>query len=124
MKTKFEIFCDRGDGRLANDGCWGGDNNIFGTLEEAKDAAEFLAKNYPDCDWVVVEVKEVFRIERKEVALSATWDDDLQSYVCGEWISVDGDYWIDKNGESVVCDSFREASIELFGGPRNGFIVG
>lgn len=122
---KFEIYCDRGDGKLANDGCWGGENNVCDTIESAMDAAEHLAQNYRECDWVVVaDGSEVLRIERTSSKLAATWDEDLKSYVCGEWTSVDGDNWVNEDGRPAVCDLFRYSSIELFGGPRNGMIVG
>lgn len=49
----FYIFVDRGDGKLSNDGCWGGEHNHFESREAAREAITKLAEAYDDCDWVI-----------------------------------------------------------------------
>jgi len=66
-RPRYRIFCDRGDGKLSDDGCWGGENNGIARKAEAIDNAKFLAEQYPDCEWVVMDEilnKEIYRTEK------------------------------------------------------------
>ena len=53
--NKYQIYCDRGNG-LELDGCWGSEHAKFENLDDAIEGAKHLAKNYPDCDWVVADL--------------------------------------------------------------------
>jgi len=66
-RPRYRIFCDRGDGKLSDNGCWGGENNGIARKAEAIDNAKFLAGQYPDCEWVVMDEilnKEIYRTEK------------------------------------------------------------
>lgn len=62
----YQIYVDRNDGRgPVLDGCWGSENARFTREEDGVEALGFLAKQYPDCDWVLMDRDdtEVARIE-------------------------------------------------------------
>ena len=57
-KPKYQIYVDRHDGMgLCLDGCWGSEHARFDDLKAAEEAAEQLETVYPDCEFVVEEVK-------------------------------------------------------------------
>jgi len=63
----LQIFCDRGNG-LELDGCWGSEYAQYTDLDAAIDGAKHLAKEYPDCAWVVCDANKskLHRIEATE----------------------------------------------------------
>lgn len=66
---RFQIYLDSGNG-LVLDGCWGSEYARFYFLDEAKQAAEGLARNYPAVDWVICDPDkhEVHRIAATQSA--------------------------------------------------------
>lgn len=67
----YQIYVDRKDGQgLSLDGCWGSEHAKFDNEAEGLDALKFLAKEYPDCDWVLTDSDdyEVERIVATELA--------------------------------------------------------
>ena len=61
----YQIYCDRGDGKLDR---WGSENASFTTLRAATKAARELGAIYTDVDWVVCLVSdevEGMRVKRE-----------------------------------------------------------
>jgi hypothetical protein len=56
--------------------------------------------------------------------IDAAWNAQQDAYVAGDWVSTDGDEWLDQTGQPVDSPEFHAASIHLVGGPRDGETVG
>lgn len=52
----YQIFADQPDIGWSLDGCWGSENAVFSSLEDAKESADFLAQLYPGVNFGVFEV--------------------------------------------------------------------
>ncbi len=66
--------------------------------------------------------------QRPKRLIDAEWNDlgwyeSLFGGKRGEWISRDGDTWVDKQGNPITTKEFACTRILFFGGPRNGEVV-
>jgi hypothetical protein len=71
IPLKYQIFVDRGNGRLELEGCWGSEHAQFRDRAEAESAADRLADLWPACTWVVCNLNgtvEVYRTKREAIA--------------------------------------------------------
>ncbi len=57
------------------------------------------------------------------MAHDAEWDGSQYVVVDRKWRSTDGNTWIDSRGRLCDTKTFRESTIHLIGGPRDGETV-